>query len=155
MTTTEIRDLVRQAASVYQLPENLLFGQVLAESNGDPFAFRYEHDYFGRYIQTNPAALGFAYGPLAACSYGLLQIMFETALEIGYADRPEGLFVPRVGLAFGSRYMVNLLAWAQGDYQKALSAYNGGKGTAAKGPPYSNQSYVSRVYTLAGSGVTS
>lgn len=136
--------LVQQIASAVNLSLPLLIAQIQVESSGDPFALRFEAAYFDRYIRHNPQALGFRYGALAACSFGLLQIMLETALEDGFTGRPEDLFVERVGLMWGAKHMRGCLDWAGGEYPKALAAYNGGRGAAMK-TPWPNQSYVDKV----------
>lgn len=140
-------DLLHQTSNVYQLPYDLLVAQVQIESAFDPNAFRYEPAYFDHYIRGKSAdqVRGAPYGPLAACSYGLLQILLETALEIGYTDRPERLFDPRVGLAWGAKYLSRLwdgLGRAEGSYRVALARYNG-RGPAA-------DAYAQKVYQAAG-----
>ena len=142
---------ISQVAGCYNLPFALLEAQVIHESSADPFAFRYEHAYFDRYIYNRPDVKGYKYGPLAACSYGLLQIMLETAIELGFTGQPQDLFVPRVGLNWGAKKMQELVAWSKGDYKSALAAYNGGTvgNTIA---PLRNQAYVDAVYQLVGSG---
>lgn len=143
--------LVGQAARAARLPANLLAAQVLHESDGDPWAFRYELVYFRRML-LGKTTKGTPYGPLAACSYGLLQILYETALEVGFSGEPHQLFDPQTNLTLGATIMRNLWDWAGGldeDYARALSAYNGGKGTAQHGPPYPNQAYVDAVYQIA------
>lgn len=147
--------LVAQIAVANNLPVHLLTAQIMQESDGDPMAFRYEHAFFERYIHDKPDAKGFAYGPLAACSYGLLQIMLETALEIGYTDRPELLFLPRVGLTWGAKRMAilwNLVGSIPSTYRVALAAYNGGASllhVAEATWPQPVQSYVSTITTRA------
>lgn len=144
--------LIGQFADLYRLPEDLLTGQVLVESSGDPYAFKYEPAFFDRYIRPNPKAHGYRYGPLAASSYGLLQIMLETAMEIGFTDAPELLFMPRVGLNWGAKRMAQVWKLQGGraeDYPKALAAYNGGF-DAARTVPFRNQKYVDAVYKAAG-----
>jgi soluble lytic murein transglycosylase-like protein len=149
--------LIRQVANAYGLPFDVLRAQVQVESGGDPFAFRYEPKYFDRYIKDNPGtpqnehpdALAQKYGPLAACSYGLLQIMYETAVEIGFDGRPEDLFQDRVGLAWAAKYLRSLLDWAHGDIEQALSAFNGGKG-GNSARPFRNADYAAKVLKAAG-----
>lgn len=147
---TRYTDLIRTASHTYGLPFDLLEGQILQESSGDPNACRYEPDFFERYLLDNRSAKGFAYGPFAACSVGLLQIIVQVAYEIGFDGRPEQLWDPKVGLAWGCRQMQILLAWTGGDYAKTLAAYNGGRGITRTGPPYPNQKYVNSVIKLAG-----
>lgn len=141
---TPYTSLIVQAASNYSLPVDILEAQILQESNGRADAFRFEQAFYERYIKMNPMAVGFKYGPLAACSFGLMQIMLETAMESGYLDRPELLFMPRVGLNWGARYMKSLVDWAAGDIEQALAAYNGGKGGNTQ-RPFRNNDYVTQV----------
>lgn len=143
MRPTPFAELIEQVAAHTSWPTDLLKAQVEVESSGDPFAFRYESEYFTRYIEDRPTARAYRYGPLAACSYGLLQVLLETAMEMGYDQRPEGLFVPRVGLMWGAKYLQTCLAKVGGtDYHAALSRYNGA-GPAA-------EAYAVRVYRIAG-----
>lgn len=139
--TSPVDDLIHQVANNYGLAYDLLRAQVFLESSFDPNAFRYEIGYFQRYVKDKSVA-GSKYGPLAACSYGLLQILLETALEQGFDGRPEQLFQPQVGLAWGAKYLRHCLTITDQNYPKALARYNG-SGTAA-------QLYAERVYALAG-----
>lgn len=146
-TPTRWRALVEQAAARYELDADLLEAQVLVESSGDPDAFRYEPGFFRSYVRDNPRAAAAHDGPLAACSYGLLQILLETARELGFAGSPAALFVPEAGLDWGARYLRTLVDWAGGDVERALCAYNGGRaGNVVK--PYRNQVYADRVFAM-------
>jgi soluble lytic murein transglycosylase-like protein len=149
------RALLQEVGNHYRLPAHLLAAQVLQESSGDPFAFRFEPNFWRRYIRDNPDAKAFRFGPLAACSFGLLQIMLETAYEIGFDGRPEDLFVPRIGLSWGAKYLRSLWDWAGGEdanYIQALCAYNGGRGGNGT-PPFRNQHYADLVYQRASAAV--
>ncbi len=120
--------LIQQVATTYRLPFALLQSQVIQESGGDPFAFRYERLFWGTYIKSNMAAKARAYGPLAACSFGLLQILMETAMERGFTGRPEELFDPLVGLTWGATHLRHLwdgLGGKADTYRPALARYNG------------------------------
>ena len=144
--------LVQLVATAYALPLDLLTAQIQVESGGDPNAFRYEHDFYTRYVKDNKDAKAAKFGPLAACSYGMLQVMLEVAYEMGFDGRPEDLFEPRVGLAWGAKKMQALWAWAGGvqtDYVQALCAYNGGTGGNSV-RPFRNMDYAQKVYTAAG-----
>ncbi len=141
MTYPPTDPLVVQVASVYGLRTDLLSAQIVAESAGQPDAFRWEPEFYDRYIHGKPHVAGARFGPLAACSYGLLQILLETALEHGFEGRPEDLFVPRVGLNWGAKYLAACLAVTGGDYRKALGRYNGA-GVRA-------DAYAAKVFALA------
>ena len=140
-------EVVESVAQEFDVRGDILYAQVLQESNADTFAFRYEKPYFERYIRgrKNTRAALYGFGPLAACSYGLLQIMLETALEMGFTGTPEKLFVPSIGLTWGVRYFRRLLDKYGGDYERALAAYNGGPGAVAHGKPYATQAYADAV----------
>ncbi len=125
MIYTAASTLVMQVAVNYGFRADLLAAQIQIESSGDPFAFRYEKAFFDRYIHNHASAQGYKFGPLAACSFGLLQILLETAIEQGFTDRPERLFDPRTGLTWGAKYLQTCLAASDGDYRKALARYNG------------------------------
>jgi soluble lytic murein transglycosylase-like protein len=149
---TRYSTLIQQAASLYGLNADLLEAQVLEESSGEPDAFRWEPDFYRHCIHGRAQAVAGRFGPLAACSYGLLQIMLETAMERGFADRPEQLFVDRVGLAWGAKHLQALLALSPGDYPLALARYNGG---AAVARPFASPqlAYVTAIYKIAGQSV--
>lgn len=148
--------LIAQTSQMYGLPYELLKAQCEHESSYDPFAFRWEAHFFDRYIRGNSKASAAAYGPFAACSVGLMQIMVETAYEIGFDGRPEQLFDPRVGLAWGAKRMKVLWSAAGGttsDYAAALAAYNGGPAmlhVPQSSWPMDVRQYVTTVYTIAG-----
>lgn len=140
MTYTPSTPLVVQISDAYGLRPDLLAAQIHAESSGIPTAFRYEHEFFERYILNRASASGYRFGPLAACSYGLLQIMLETALEMGYDDRPEDLFDAKIGLSWGAKYLRHCLDICGGDYRRALARYNGSGARA--------DAYATRVFAL-------
>lgn len=144
MATADYADLIQQVAISYDLDGKLLTAQVEVESGGDPNAFRYEPDFYRQYIRLNVNAKAGRYGPFAACSVGLLQIMVEVAYELGFDGRPEELFAARVGLSWGAKNLKSLLDWAGGNYDAALASYNGGRRGNAT-PPLRNQAYVDRV----------
>lgn len=125
MTYTATTPLVLQVCTLFDLRPDILAAQIEAESSGDPFAFRYEPEFYERYIDNHPHALGYRFGPLAACSYGLLQVLLETAVEHGFDGPAQQLFDPRVGLTFGAKYLKHCLTLAAGDYRLALEKYNG------------------------------
>ncbi len=145
MVLTAHHDLIGRTATRYGIDPELLEAQVIVESSGDPNALRYEPAFFRTYVKGNPAAKAAHFGPLAACSYGLLQILLETAVDIGFPGQPWNLFDPAVGLEWGAKYFERLLVWAGGDYTRALCAFNGGKGGNAR-PPFRNQAYADRVW---------
>lgn len=148
-----VKDAVTTAATKYALSPELLAAQVLVESSGQPDAFRFEPAFYKTYVKGNANAKAGRFGPLAACSYGPLQILLETAVEIGFVGEPEELFIPEIGMTWGAKYLASLLTWAGGEYNKAWSAYNGGKGMAMT-TPFANQIYIDRIQAMRGKPLT-
>jgi soluble lytic murein transglycosylase-like protein len=143
--SSPLHDAVQAIAAAQGIDPALLEAVALVESGGRADAFRWESQFYRLYIQGRTTAAS-AFGPLAACSFGPVQILLETACELGFRDQPWTLFQMSTGLAWGAKYLKTLLDWAGGDVDKACSAYNGGKGMAEHGPPYANQTYLDRVH---------
>ena len=141
MIYTSSTPLVLHVSGTYGLRADLLAAQIHVESSGNPFAFRYEKDYFERYIHDHATAKGYSYGPLAACSYGLLQILLETALEMGFGGKPQELFDPMIGLSWGAKYLQHCLLKTGNDYPRALARYNGSGARA--------DAYAGKVFATA------
>jgi soluble lytic murein transglycosylase-like protein len=76
---------------------------------------------------------------------GLMQLMPDTARRFGVPDS----FDPAANIQGGAKYLKYLLDLYNGDYPKALAAYNAGEKAVAKYggiPPYAEtQNYVERV----------
>ena len=76
----------------------------------------------------NPNAKG------AAGEIGYTQVMAETALNPGLGVTPlKDRSDPVDNLRFGAEYLGKLIDYYDGDYNKALMAYNGGMGNVDKG----------------------
>jgi soluble lytic murein transglycosylase-like protein len=126
---TFFRAEIEQAAKRHGLDADLLEALVLTESSGRADAFRFEPDFYRRYLQGKPEWAG-KIPRRVSSSYGLCQVMYSTALEHGFNPtyEPEMLFLPATNLDLGAKILASLLAWAGGVPRKALAAYNGGKG---------------------------
>jgi len=76
---------------------------------------------------------------------GLMQVLPETAAEIGYPDAAD----PASNLEAGCRYLAALLEGFGGDVELALAAYNAGPGAVRHWgtvPPYrETKTFVARV----------
>ena len=95
------------------------------ESGWNPFAVRWEPVFFVRYIEN----VNFAdptEKQLRACSFGLMQVMGQTAREFGF----QGKFLtqlcdPDIGVDVGCRKLRKCFM-EYGEDETALLAYNGG-----------------------------
>jgi len=123
-----IEDLITETATSHQLPPTVVRAMVLVESGGNPNAARYEPDFYKRYIAGRK--LPPAEGKGLAISYGLLQIMGETARTIGYTGQLAALFAPETGLEWGCRFLRRLADryLDDGGWETVCRAYNGGPG---------------------------
>lgn len=144
---------IQRAAKAHGLDPALVAAVVEQESGGRFYAYRYESAFFVRYLAQNPKYNTRPAQEVAA-SFGLMQVMFPTAVEHGFTGEPWDLFNPAKNLDIGCIILATLLKWARGQYQglagdegswvrrRALAAYNGGKGHAADAGP---QDYAKQV----------
>jgi hypothetical protein len=141
MTQNELIALARAQAAAHGLPPEVVCAVCEQESgdrnpdpetgreNWDPWAIRYEPAFYRRYIQ-----LLLVQGELhdetearaRAFSWGLMQVMGQTARESGYTGHMAGLCDPATGTDVGCRVLVKKLAEAGGDTKYGLLLWNGG-----------------------------
>lgn len=148
-------DIVAAATAIGWDPR-LLEAQVWVESSSDPWAFRYEPAFWRHYLQRQPQWQ--RWGPLAACSYGLGQVIFATAVDHGYLGAPQGLFDVRINLQLmcGILHRLQLQLRSVGTAASdtllthaVLASYNGGmRGNLADGLPDRNGAYAQRVRAM-------
>jgi soluble lytic murein transglycosylase-like protein len=112
---------IREAATLYQIPIELVRAVIKVESDFDPRA-------------VSPAN-----------ARGLMQMIPETAERMMVSDS----FDPRQSIFGGTRYLRVLANLFNGDIELTLAAYNAGEGAVMRYggiPPYSEtQDYVARV----------
>ena len=156
MAGTRYKKEIADAAVAFALDPLLVEALVLVESAGNADAFRFEPNFYNRYIK--PYKLYPGYNPRrVSSSYGLMQIMLPVAHERAYpkTDPPEHLFVPEIGLHYGCKHLRFLLDWA-GEFpgvtpeqalDAAVASYNGGRGgNKPTDTPKRNASYVRKVF---------
>lgn len=114
-------EYIRQAATLYQIPEELVRAVIRVESDFDPRA-------------VSPAN-----------ARGLMQLIPETAERMLVTDS----FDPRQNIFGGVRYLRVLANLFNGDIQLTIAAYNAGEGAVIRYggvPPYQEtQEYVVKV----------
>ena len=127
------------AATKYALDPILVEALVVTESSGNTDAFRFERDFWNRYLKPNKLYNG-KNPRRVSSSYGLMQIMYPVAIERGYPVdlHPELLFVPETGLDYGCKHLRFLFDWAKEGWpesseqdilESVLASYNGGRGS--------------------------
>jgi soluble lytic murein transglycosylase-like protein len=120
--------LIADIAQDYGHEPRLVNAIAWQESNFKSSAYRFEPNFWRKYL-VRDSRFANAIPERVAASYGLLQVMYTTALEHGYFGEPEFLFVPSVGLHYGCAHLAHLRDWAKGDISLMLAAYNGGQGS--------------------------
>jgi soluble lytic murein transglycosylase-like protein len=114
-------EAIREAATLYQIPEELVRAVIKVESDYDP-----------RAVST-------------AGAQGLMQLMPETALRMQIRDP----FDPRFNILAGTRYLRVLANLFNGDLELTVAGYNAGEGAVTRHggiPPYAEtQAYVMKV----------
>lgn len=141
MTQDELIATAKAQATAHGLPPELVCAVCEQESgdrnpdpvtgheNWDPWAIRYEPAFYRHYIQ-----LMLVRGELRdeteararAFSWGLMQVMGQTARENGYTGHMAGLCDPKTGTAMGCRVLAQKLAEARGNTKYGLLLWNGG-----------------------------
>jgi soluble lytic murein transglycosylase-like protein len=118
---TRYDEHIRQAAALYQIPEQLVRAVIKVESDYDPRAIS------------------------SAGARGLMQLMPETAERLGVRDIHD----PRENIFGGVRYLRVLANMFNGDLDLTVAAYNAGENAVIKHggvPPFDQtRDYVVRV----------
>jgi len=152
MTPAQVRAAIEQVAPGHGLEPDLVEAVVLTESSGNPFANKPETRYpyvmnvrtWKPFRQLTPDERIAASAPVdfptlaghrdqewqaQRTSWGLMQIMGAVAREHGFRGPYLVELVDVVAnLQIGCRHLAGFLAWTKGDVDKALRAYNGGRG---------------------------
>jgi soluble lytic murein transglycosylase-like protein len=118
---TQYDEHIRQAAALYQIPEQLVRAVIKVESDYDPRAVSY------------------------AGARGLMQLMPETAERLGVKDIND----PRENIFGGVRYLRLLANMFNGDLDFTIAGYNAGENAVIQHggiPPYTQtRDYVVKV----------
>lgn len=128
--------LIKEAERQTDVNGRLILAVIMQESLGNPFAFRFEPKFFDKYLKgkeltklgghvptnctgaTELAARGF--------SWGLMQIMGQTAREFGFdSDFLSALLDPRSNIELGAKILKYHLKNTD-SVEAALLKYNGG-----------------------------
>jgi soluble lytic murein transglycosylase-like protein len=149
------RTEIERAAKAHNVPAALIAAVIQEESRFDQWATRAEPRYYKnrkvkraalRWIRAHPGGPS-TFTEIAdrSRSYGLMQIMGETAREQGFA-KPflAELYIPDNAIAHGAMLMKKLLARYKNDTLSAISAYNQGSAKKRRGV-FANARYVYRV----------
>lgn len=121
----------KQVAVQLNLIPSIVCGIIAQESEWNPLAVRYEPAFYVRYIEPMVDAgtlTDMTEATNRATSWGLMQVMGQTAREFGYLggfpfDQPAD------GIKWGCLKFARCLSDSHGDMVAALLRYNGGFNT--------------------------
>lgn len=147
-------ELIAVAADKYEIPRALVKAIVAVESGGNPWAVRYEPKFFEKYVEnaqitTKSPCSEATERSLRAHSFGLMQIMGQTARETGF----EGVFLtelldPATNLDICCKYLGRLVGryFDECGWRGVVSSYNAGSVRYRPGTKvFVNQPYVDKV----------
>jgi soluble lytic murein transglycosylase-like protein len=120
----QLVSLARNIAISHGLNDALICAVVEQESDWNPEATRFEPAFLRRYIE--PLQLDPETSKQRATSYGLMQTMLQSVVEIGYTGDGPSLYDPATALEWGCRLFQKKLLRANGDQHTALLYWNGG-----------------------------
>lgn len=140
MSPGVIAAMIRDAAIRHGVDPFIAAAVVGTESVGDPWAYRFEEEWFERHMRTATREQLAGYVPprgqlptlfdekiFRATSFGLMQVMGDRARCEGFTGRwLTQLCDPALNLEIGCAFLARLHA-KTGDYRKALLRYNGGR----------------------------
>jgi soluble lytic murein transglycosylase-like protein len=136
LSTIDVRRaLVAKWAAQHGLAIEIVCAVCEQESSWDTNAVRFEPAFETRYIHPALPAAPTTLEMTKAMSFGLMQIMGETAIEFGFKFGVDGRFltalcIPDVGVDFGCRKLRRCFDLHGGDPELSLLAYNGGSNTS-------------------------
>lgn len=120
--------IVQKNAKTWGLPANLIKAVIWVESNGVMNATRFEES-------------------VQEYSYGLMQVLWTTALEMGFTGERKDLLQASPNIFWGSKYLSQQLRRYNGNVSSAVAAYNAGS-VFMEGGKYVNQGYVDKVLKI-------
>ena len=151
-----LNDFIADAADGHGLPIPLVQAIVQVESGGNPWACRYESAFYQRYVADRghrvwPGCSRDTEERLRATSFGLMQIMGQTARELGFNEIfLTGLCDSVQGLNWGCRHLARQVQRYNGNLESAVAAYNAGSARRAPDGQWRNQGYVDKVRKAGG-----
>lgn len=126
------KQLASKYAAKYLLDTALICAVAEHESSWNPYATRMEKAFYTKYVQQ--MTLNDTEEYTRSMSFGLMQIMGETARELGFVKKPGDSYAefltqltdPDIGMDFGCKKLRRCLDLHPNDEVAALLAYNGG-----------------------------
>jgi len=143
---TEVDLAIQKYAKQHSLPISLVRAVVQTESTGwTDQRTRYEPGFFKWLV--NRIRLSKAEYTARSTSYGPMQVLGQTARELGYTGSYENLHSIDIGIDYGCRYLSRLKKKYFNKYgwHGVIAAYNAGSPIKLNNGKYMNQVYVDKV----------
>lgn len=118
--------IIEPYAVKYSVPAPLIMAVIAQESSFNPLAQRYEKS-------------------INDTSYGLMQILYNTAKLCGFKGYPEELFNIDTNINYGTIYLRDKYKKYNQNLQYTVSAYNAGTPKILDNGNFKNQDYVNKV----------
>jgi soluble lytic murein transglycosylase-like protein len=137
----ELEQSIRFHSNAHDVPFALVAAIIWQESRGEPLAHRYEDAFYARYIESKSRTQLLGHVPASiptlstekrdrAYSWGLMQIMGQTARELGFkADNLTELLDIETNLDTGCILLARLIKKHE-EIHPVLKAYNGSESYA-------------------------
>jgi len=128
MISQNLIDLAKQIAPQHGLDPALACAVIEQESGGDQWAIRYEARFYLKYVSPlfEDKKIDATEGMARATSWGVMQVMGQTAREAGWFGALPALCDPANGIEVGCTILARKIASADADIQKGLEFWNGG-----------------------------
>ncbi len=147
-------EIIKNCSRIYKIDEKLIRAIIRKESSWNPWAFRVERGFWSRYLAgiknifwgtKEKDERWLTYPDIVSASYGLMQVMLTTAMELGFRFQyPFELFDPANNIKFGCLLLKKSYE-RYGNWLDAISAYNQGNNRKDLSGKYVNQDYVDKV----------
>lgn len=125
----QYQPLILAASQKHGVPVPAIIATISTESSGNPEAYRYEPEYYNRYIKDGPDWKNnpyYSFPKRISASYGLMQILYTTANRVGFRGKPEDLYDPASNIDAGTTYIASQRNDHFWDPPKIACAYNAG-----------------------------
>ena len=156
LTDEELDQLFCSTEKKYYLKPKFLKAVAICESSLNERAYRFEQGFWDKYLKDNPKWKDRDPNEVSA-SYGLCQLMFTTAWELGFRGTGEELYNPVYNVELGAKLIRKLMEKCKKEKYHfntpfnpmsiAMARYNGG---SYKNPDddgwIRNEEYVKKIF---------
>lgn len=150
----KVKDKIAEAALQFDLPISIVRGIVCQESSGwTNKNTRFEEGFYNQYTR-HMKGISEEDKKRRATSWGPMQVMGQTAREMGFKGDFEDLLDLEIGLYWGCRYLKSKykLYFKRWGWSGVIAAYNAGSPKVVDGK-FSNQYYVNRTLDFSRSAL--